>query len=128
MPVLFSATLFLSAALLFFIELRFGAMILPKFGDTPAVWNTCMLISQAAMLAGYSYSHFLPQKFGVRKHLWIHVGLLLVPLIFLPIAVRFDPPGDGNPVLWLLFIIGASVGIPFFVISTTNPLLSKWFT
>lgn len=128
MPVLFSATLFLSAALLFFIELMFGSMILPKFGGTPAVWNTCMLFFQAAMLAGYSYAHWAPEKFGVRKHLVIHLILLLLPLLFLPIAVKFDPPGEGNPVLWLLIILAVSVGVPFFMISTTNPLLSMWFT
>ena len=109
MPVLFAATLFLSAALLFFIELMFGSMILPKFGGTPAVWNTCMLFFQAAMLAGYSYAHWAPQRFGVRKHLFIHLGLLLLPLVFLPIAVKFDPPGDGNPALWLLIILAVSI-------------------
>src|SRR5260221_133393 len=93
-----------------------------------AVWNTCMLFFQAAMLAGYSYAHWAPEKVGVRKHLIIHLALLLLPVIFLPIAVKFDPPGEGNPVLWLLIILAVSVGVPFFMISTTNPLLSMWFT
>ena len=79
MPVLFSATLFLSAALLFFIELMFGSMILPKFGGTPAVWNTCMLFFQAAMLAGYGYAHWAPARLGVRKHMALHLGRAAAP-------------------------------------------------
>ena len=55
----------------------------------------------------------------------IHLALLLLPALFLPIAVKFNPPGDGNPVLWLLIIIAVSIGVPFFMISTTNPLLSR---
>ena len=125
---LFSVTLFLSAALLFFIELMFGSMILPKFGGTPAVWNTCMLFFQAAMLAGYSYAHWTPAWLGVRWHRALHLLVLLLPLLFVPIAVRFDPPGDGNPVLWVLLILTASIGVPFFVVATTNPLLQTWFT
>jgi spermidine synthase len=127
MPLLFSVTLFLSAALLFFVELMFGRMILPKFGGTPAVWNTCMVFYQAAMLAGYSYAHWMPKWFGVRKQAAIHLGLLLLPFLSLPIAATVDPPGDGNPVLWLLLLLCISVGIPFFMISTSAPLLQKWF-
>jgi spermidine synthase len=125
---LFSVTLFLSAALLFFIELMFGSMILPKFGGTPAVWNTCMLFFQAAMLAGYSYAHWAPAWLGVRRHRLLHLLVLLLPLLFVPIAVRFDPPGDGNPVLWVLLILTVSIGVPFFMVATTNPLLQTWFT
>jgi spermidine synthase len=124
---LFSATLFLSAALLFFIELMFGSMILPRFGGTPAVWNTCMLFFQAAMLAGYLYSHWAPAWLGVRRHRLLHLLVLLLPLAFVPIAVRFNPPGDGNPVFWLLAILSVSIGVPFFVVATTNPLLQTWF-
>jgi hypothetical protein len=124
---LFSATLFLSAALLFFIELMFGSMILPRFGGTPAVWNSCMLFFQAAMLAGYLYSHRVPAWLGVRRHRLLHLLVLLLPLAFLPIGVRFNPPGDGNPVFWLLLILSVSIGVPFFVVATTNPLLQTWF-
>jgi spermidine synthase len=127
MPALYSVTLFLSAALLFFVELMFGRMILPKFGGTPAVWNTCMVFYQALMLAGYSYAHWMPQWLGVRKQAVVHLVLMLLPVSVLPIAATVDPPGDGNPVFWLLLLLCISVGLPFFVISTSAPLLQRWF-
>jgi spermidine synthase len=126
MPLLFSVTLFLSAALLFSLELMFGRMILPKFGGSPAVWNTCMVFYQVVMLAGYSYAHWMPQWLGIRKQAGIHLALLLVPLISLPIAATRDP-GEGSPVFWLLLLLCISVGLPFFMVSTSAPLLQKWF-
>src|SRR5262245_15201450 len=127
MPVLYAVTLFISATLLFLVQPMIAKMILPKFGGTPAVWNTCMVFFQALLLAGYSYAHAATAWFGVRKQAAVQLGLLLLPALALPLAVNRDPPGEGSPVFWLLYLLLLSVGVPFFVVSTSAPLLQKWF-
>src|SRR5262245_25787255 len=103
--------------------------ILPLLGGTPAVWNTCMVFFQAALLVGYAYAHASTRVLGVRKQSLLHVLVLLLPLFFLPIAVAEDwvPTGDGNPVWGVLGLLVLSVGLPFFVVSTSAPLVQKWF-
>jgi hypothetical protein len=127
---LFACTLFVSAILLFLVQPMIARMILPKFGGTPAVWTTCMLFFQALLLAGYGYAHMTTSRLSQGRQVAVHLVLLLVPvaLLTLPIATSTDPPGDGNPVLWLFWLLLMSVGLPFFMVSTTAPLLQKWFT
>ncbi|MFO0947831.1 MAG: fused MFS/spermidine synthase [Planctomycetota bacterium] len=129
MLFLYGFTIFLSATLLFLVQPMFAKMVLPMLGGTPAVWNTCMVFFQAMLLAGYSYAHATTSLLGVRKQAILHCVLVLLPLLVLPIAVAdgWSPPTEGNPVGWLLLLLTVSVGLPFFVVSTTNPLLQKWF-
>jgi hypothetical protein len=129
LPVFFSIALFVSAALLFFVQPMFAKMVLPLLGGTPNVWNTCMVFFQAALLAGYAYAHAAPAWLGVRRQAAVHLLLLLLPFLVLPIAVAKDwvPPGDADPTLWLFTLLTISVGLPFFVVATTGPLLQKWF-
>jgi hypothetical protein len=132
MLVTFALTLFTSAALLFLVELMVGKMILPLFGGTPAVWNTCMVFYQAVLLAGYAYAHATTSWLGARKQAVLHLALLLVPFLFFlggPLAVNRNlvTGGDANPVPNLLALLCASVGMPLFVVSTSAPLLQKWF-
>lgn len=134
MAVLFALVLFVSAGLLFLVQPMIAKMILPKFGGTPAVWTTSMVFFQAALLGGYAYAHALTSRWSLRRQMLVHTGVLLlgmlaVPLVNLPVtfARQWAPPGDANPVLPLMGLLLASVGIPFFVVSTTNPLLQKWF-
>ena len=129
MLILFSLAMFLGAALLFMVEPMFAKMALPLLGGSPAVWNTCMVFYQGALLAGYLYAHLAPKWLGVRRQAAFHVGLLLLILFTLPISIfrGWTPPADGNPVAWLLLLLFLSVGLPFFVVSTTAPLLQKWF-
>src|SRR5207237_10347111 len=87
MQVLFAVTLFVSATLLFLVQPMIAKMILPKLGGTPAVWNTCMVFFQAALLGGYTYAHATTKWLGVRKQALFHSVFLLLPLILLPIAV-----------------------------------------
>jgi spermidine synthase len=125
----YGLTLFVSAGLLFLIEPMFAKMVLPLLGGTPAVWNTCMVFFQAALLAGYAYAHAAPARLGVRRQAALHFVLLLLPLAVLPIAVPKDwtPPGEANPIPWLLLLLTVAVGLPFFVVATSGPLLQKWF-
>src|SRR5262245_41554375 len=100
MPALFAITLFVSATLLFLVQPMIARMILPTLGGTPAVWNTCMVFFQAALLAGYAYAHAAPAWLGLRRHLGLHLMLLLAPLAFLPLGVAAaGTPPEGNPVV-----------------------------
>jgi len=128
-PLLFAVTLFLSATLLFLVQPMIGKMILPLLGGTPAVWNTCMVFFQAALLAGYAYAHATPKWLGHRRQVALHALLLLVPFAVLPVAVanNWIPPTDSNPIPWLLGLLTLSIGLPFFVVATSAPLLQRWF-
>jgi len=130
MLILYALTLFLSAALLFVVQPMFARLVLPLLGGSPAVWNTTQVFFQAALLAGYAYAHFTTRWLAPRRQVIVHIGLLLVPLFLLPIAIPKDwtPPTASNPVLWLLALLAVSVGLPFFVVSTSGPLLQQWFT
>ncbi|MFA6560943.1 MAG: fused MFS/spermidine synthase [Verrucomicrobiia bacterium] len=132
MVYLFSATLFFSATLLFLVEPMVGKMILPLLGGTPAVWNTCLVFYQAVLLLGYAYAHFSTQWLGLRRQSWLHLGLMALPLLVLPIRISDGAvaslPSEGNPVLWLLRLLGTTVGLPLLAVSTTAPLLQKWFS
>jgi hypothetical protein len=103
-------------------------MILPLLGGTPAVWNTCMVFFQAALLAGYAYVHVLTNCLKVRRQVLLHMVLLCIPIVVMPIGIAgWVPPRDTNPIPWLLGVLAVSVGLPFFVLSTSAPLLQKWF-
>ena len=130
MPVLFLITLFLSSGLLFLIQPMFARMVLPLLGGTPAVWNTCMVFFQAALLVGYLYAHLSTRWLGVRKQAMLHCGVLFLPLLVMPLAVsqEWSPPAGGNPIGWLLLVLTVSIGLPFFVVSSSAPLLQKWFS
>jgi hypothetical protein len=127
--VVFALTLFVSATLLFLVELMIGKMILPLLGGTPAVWNTCMVFFQASLLVGYAYAHVTLAALGARKQAALQLFLLVLPFLVLPIAVKKElaPQGEGSQVLGVLVLLIVSVGPPFFVLSTSAPLLQKWF-
>jgi SAM-dependent methyltransferase len=125
----FALSMFLSATLLFIVQPMFAKMVLPLLGGSPSVWNTCMVFYQAALLAGYAYAHAAPRWLGVRRHAAVHLALFLLVIFTLPIGLAhgWEPPPTGSPILWLLQVLFVSLGLPFFLISTTAPLLQKWF-
>ncbi|MCI0463703.1 MAG: hypothetical protein L0Z62_42755 [Gemmataceae bacterium] len=129
----FAVTLFISAFLLFLVQPMIGKMILPRLGGTPQVWNTCMVFFQTALLAGYFYTHAVSTRLSLRRQLLIHGILLLVPLAILLPNSPFNitgwiPPPGANPILSTLGILTVVVGVPFFVVATSAPLLQKWFS
>jgi hypothetical protein len=135
---LFPAIVLLSGLLLFQSELILAKYILPWFGGTPAVWNTCMMFYQSVLLVGYAYSHWLCTRFDGRKQTRIHMGTIAVALVALAIAIVLwgSPltPGAhwkyvlaGNPVLHIVALLTVATGIPFFLLSTTGPLVQHWF-
>ncbi len=129
---LFAVTLFVSAFQLFLVQPMIGQMILPKLGGTPQVWNTCMVFFQSALLAGYAYTHSLSTTVSVRRQILIHGLLLFLPLaILLPQGpfhlMELEPTPGANPIGKTLLYLAVIVGLPFFVVATSAPLLQKWF-
>jgi hypothetical protein len=129
MLVIFGVTIFLSATLLFVVQPMFARMVLPLLGGAPAVWNTAMVFYQATLLLGYGYAHATSAWLGTRRQIALHLAVLLLPLLVLPVAVPrgWTPPGHDNPIPWLLAVLLVAVGLPFFVVSTSAPLLQRWF-
>ena len=130
MIFLYTLTIFVSAMLLFLVQPMFARLVLPALGGSPAVWNTVLVFFQAALLAGYAYAHFSTRWLGARRQAALHGFLILLPLLVLPIALpeAWRPPTQGSPVASLMEILLTRVGLPFFVIATTSPLLQRWFS
>jgi hypothetical protein len=124
---LFSAALMASAGLVFCVQPMVAKFVLPLFGSAPAVWNTSLVFFQATLLLAYLYAH-VTTRLGPRRQAILHLALILLPLPFLPLAVPegFRPAADGVQVLSLLGLLVVTVGVPFFVVSATAPLLQRW--
>jgi SAM-dependent methyltransferase len=131
----YTLTIFLSALLLFLVEPLIGKLIVPLLGGFPSVWNTCMVFFQAMLLAGYAYAHYSTRWLGGRRQAVVHIGLvalIAVPVLLFQLQVFRDlvPSSEDNVVqlvLGLLLLLLVSVGLPFFVVSATAPLLQRWF-
>ena len=130
--LLFTLTLFLSAFLLFCVQPMIAKMILPLLGGSPAVWSTCMVFFQAMLLAGYSYAHATTTRLGVRQQTILQAVLVSLPLFVLPFGIPSDAvrslSPEANPTWWLLGLLVSVVGLPFFVVSSSAPLLQRWFS
>ncbi len=126
---LFALTVFAGAALLFTVEPLVGRLLLPLAGGTPSVWTTCLLFFQAALLAGYAYAHGVGDRLPIRAQVPIHLAVIGVAACFLPIGLSSHQAIDSaRPVLALLPMLARLVGLPFFAVSTTAPLMQRWFS
>ncbi|MEO0412759.1 MAG: fused MFS/spermidine synthase [Pseudomonadota bacterium] len=128
--VVFTASILLSAGLIFMVQPMFGKMALPLLGGTPGVWNTAMVFFQASLLAGYCYAHVLSKLKFVRLQQVIHLVVMASATAVLPLTIGagWMRPPDGTPTLWLLALLAANVGAPFFALSANSPLIQKWFS
>ncbi|MGE5172452.1 MAG: spermidine synthase [Betaproteobacteria bacterium] len=126
---LYAVTIFLSAFLLFQIQPLFAKMILPWFGGSAAVWITAMLFFQSMLLGGYFYAHWSVRFLKPKTQAVIHIFLLAASLLFLPIApsLAFKPAGDEDPGLRILVLLTVSIGLPYFLLSATSPLMQAWY-
>lgn len=125
----YAFTIFTGAFLLFQVQPLIGKYVLPWFGGGPGVWTVCMLFFQMLLLGGYAYAHGI-SKLPVRKQVTIHGFLLVASLLVLPIvpSARWRPEGGADPTLGIILLLSATVGLPYFVLSTTGPLIQKWFS
>ncbi len=126
---LYALTIFLSSFLLFQVQPIIAKTILPWFGGSAAVWNTCMLFFQAALLGGYTYAHLLFDKLPSKRQSLTHIALLVASLAALPIlpSATWKPQGAEDPALLILGLLAATIGLPYFLLSTTGPLLQAWY-
>jgi hypothetical protein len=126
----YALTIFTGAFLLFQVQPLIGKYILPWFGGGPGVWTTCMLFFQVLLLGGYAYAHFTSRWLKPRTQAIVHLVLLAAALALLPITPSdsWKPHGGGNPTLQILTLLAVSLGLPYFVLSTTGPLIQQWFS
>ncbi len=135
---LYTVTIFLSAFLLFAVQPMFTKMVLPRAGGSPAVWNTSVVFFQAVLLAGYLYAHLSTRLLGLKRQTILHAFVLVSAFLVLPIGIGATggllqwtgseaPPPVDSPIPWLLGVLTVSVGLPFFAVSATSPLIQKWF-
>jgi SAM-dependent methyltransferase len=126
---LFAATILLSAFLLFQVQPLIAKLILPWFGGSAAVWTSCMLFFQMALLGGYAYAHWLNGQRGRRQTI-VHLALLALSFLSLPIlpSVWWKPQGGEDPLLRILGLLAATVGLPYFLLASTSPLLQSWYS
>ena len=128
--MIYAATIFLSSFLLFLVQPLIARLILPWFGGSAAVWTTCMLFFQVMLLAGYAYAHFLTRRLAAGKlERIVHTLLLIAALALLPIAPNesWKPLGEEEPISRILLLLLATVGLPYFLLAATSPLLQAWF-
>jgi hypothetical protein len=125
--ILFASTILLSAFLLFLVQPIIAKQILPWFGGSSAVWITCLVFFQVVLLAGYTYAHVIT-RFSLRRQTRLHIVLLLASLLFLPIipSAALKPTADADAALRIMALLAATIGLPYFLLSTTGPLLQKW--
>ncbi|GIU77148.1 MAG: hypothetical protein KatS3mg005_0386 [Bryobacteraceae bacterium] len=126
---LYAITVFLSAFLLFQVQPMIAKMILPWFGGTAAVWAACLLFFQAALLAGYGYTHGIVRRLSPRRQWMLHAALLALALTVLPILpdAKWKPATPDMPAARILALLAVTVGLPYFLLSTTAPLIQAWF-
>jgi SAM-dependent methyltransferase len=125
----FALTIFASAFLLFLVQPIIAKQILPWFGGSAAVWTTCLVFFQAALLAGYTYADVVVRRLPLPRQTLLHCSLLVASLLALPIvpATFWKPSGSENPLALILGLLGVTLGLPYFLLSTTSPLLQAWF-
>ncbi len=128
--MLYLAIIFLSAFLLFQVQPLIAKLILPYFGGGAAIWTACLLFFQAFLLLGYFYSHCLTQLKSVKLQLSIHLALIALSLLTLPIGISLftDISPTTAPLLSILLLLTTSIGLPYFVLSSTGPLIQRWLT
>src|SRR5579872_1528473 len=126
---LYALTILVSAFLLFQVQPVIAKIILPWFGGSAAVWTVCLLFFQMVLLLGYLYAHAVVRYLKPRMQMLVHCGLLLVSLAALPIypGDSLKPSGTADPTFGILTLLAMTVGLPYFLLSTTGPLLQAWY-
>lgn len=126
----YALTIFTGAFLLFQVQPLIGKYILPWFGGGPGVWTTCLLFFQTLLLGGYAYAHFSSRHLTPRRQAAVHGVLLLLSLALLPIipSESWKAHLSGDPILHILLLLTVCIGLPYFVLSSTGPLMQQWFS
>jgi Spermidine synthase len=125
--LVYAAAIFFSSALLFLSQPMMAKAILPWFGGSAGVWTACMLFFQVVLLLGYLYAYWVTRYLSARAQAAAHITLLFVSLAMLPVnpSIRWKAE---SPVLWILGLLATTIGLPYFVLSTTGPLMQAWYS
>lgn len=125
----YSAALLISALLLFSIQPLFTKMALPLLGGSAAVWTTAQVFFQATLFFGYVYAHWLSRSLPRKPQVLVHLALIVMVVAAVPVGIgpHATPPALGNPIAWFLGLLALSVGLPFFSLASTAPLLQRWY-
>ena len=126
--LVFGTAIFTGAFLLFQVQLLLAKYILPWFGGSPAVWTTSMLFFQVLLLAGYAYAHLSVRHLSRRGQVALHLALLVTTVTLLPITPSegWKPDGVSAPALHILLLLLVTIGLPFFALAATSPLMQEW--
>lgn len=128
--IVFTVTIFVNATMLFAVQPMFTKLVLPRLGGTPAVWNTCLLFFQTALLAGYLYAHVGTRWLSARVQAIVHLGVLVLAIATLPIGIPegFEQPQQSAvPIAWLIRLLIVALGAPFTLVAAGAPILQRWF-
>ena len=127
---LYAATVFLSAFLLFLVQPLIAKLILPWFGGSAVVWNTCMLFFQMLLLAGYAYAHWTTNRLKSKWQFYLHAVLLIAAVALTPTLPPewLKPTGSDAPLIPILTVLAVTIGLPYFLLSSTSPLLQAWYS
>ena len=123
-------TILLSSFLLFLVQPIIAKQILPWFGGSAGVWTICLVFFQLVLLLGYAYAHWLTQRRAASRQFVLHIFLLLASCLNLPIVPEpfRKPAHDTEPALQILGLLAATVGLPYFLLASTAPLLQRWLS
>ncbi|WP_448549237.1 spermidine synthase [Thalassotalea fusca] len=128
--VIIILSIFIGAFLLFQVQPLIAKVILPRFGGGAAVWTASMLFFQAILFLGYLYAHLLTRWLPPVKQWITHTLLIVFSLYWLPIGVKTDTFYliDGAPALSIFVTLFSAVGVPYFILSSTGPIVQRWLT
>ena len=127
--LIYALTILVSAFLLFQVEPVIGKIILPWFGGSAAVWTACLVFFQVTLLAGYLYAHALIRYVKPRAQAALHVGLLAMSALTLAVypSASLRSYSAGDPTWSILLLLGRTIGLPFFLLASTGPLVQAWY-
>ena len=125
----FALVIFISAFLIFLVQPLIAKQILPWFGGSAAVWATCLLFFQTALLAGYAYADAVTRWLSLKRQVMLHTALLGAAALTMPILVGegWRPQGSEEPISRILLLLTATIGLPYFLLATTTPLVGAWY-
>ena len=118
-------TIGISAFLLFLLQPMISKIILPDFGGGSSIWLTSLIFYQLLLLGGYAFSHFVVQKFRPAKQAFTYTAIILLSLLFIPVQIHFRQ-ADLMPVFHIFLLLLTSIGLPYFLLSTTSPMVQYW--
>lgn len=125
---LYAVAIFLGSFLLFLVEPIAAKRLLPLLGGSAAVWTTCLVFFQVALLFGYLGAHWMATRLRRQTQTLVYVALLAACVA--QAAINLHPnlhASTTRPIASVFWVLGTLIGLPFLVLSANNPLLQSWY-